>query len=677
MKRQISSAFLSDEEEKKLPRLVGGPPCYEGIPEKWDQAGEEHDSPRNIAESQDEEDPLDAYMEGINKIVREQELEPPVEKSKHEEQMEQVDNVENYISHMKKRIEAGQMEPQSMGMLNFAGDSDEEVYATARIVDRQLLDKGYISYDDDGGINMPSKGEMKLLDPVDHSKIVYRTMNKNCYKEHEETASMSEEMARKLRHDFNIHVSGNNVCNPCIAFGHFMFDERLLSVIRQSEFTEPTDIQKQAVPVALSGRDIVGLAETGGGKTGAFTWPMVVHVHAQRPYYRRGDGPVALIIAPSRELAQQLHSEAKKYCRSYKIKCALIIGGSFKGQQLKELRSSNVEVITATPGRLIALIRSKAIHLRNVSYLVFDEADKMFDLGFEPQVRSICSNIRPDVHLLLFSATFSEKIERLVRDFLKDPVRISIGDPKRAGINIDQKIIVLKDHSDKWDWLLKTLPCLTLKGSVLIFVSRKLDVDALANNLRSQGFCCGALHGDMSQQDRDAVFSEYKARKITILVSTDVAARGIDVKHITSVVNYDAAKNLDSHIHRVGRTGRAKEMGEAYTLLVDEDRLAGDLAVSLKSSDKDIPDDLLKLAMKNNRFRRYKAYMFKVSRHPSKYHQPGQKASYQKRGNALRHPGEHRVPRTFSQRTTEHDYDNSNLVPIGPRNPPGTTPSLP
>lgn len=608
MKRAISSVFLSDGEEGQLP-----PPGKRFTEVKDEFERKEAVKEEPTFEDKGNEDPLDAYMKGIEKVVEEQDMIPNKDESMIEEQMEQVDNVETYINHVnKKMLENWQYEYQMTAKADSDNDSEEEVYATARLVDKKLGDKRLLGFaDDEFSYREIPKQEMKLLDSLDHSKIEYRKILKNFYKEHPETVSMTEQMSSDLRNMFSIHVTGNNICKPCVSFAHFMFDESMMDIIVQSEYTEPTDIQKQAIPEALSGRDIVALAETGGGKTGAFIWPMVVHVKNQKQYYKSGSGPVALILAPSRELAQQIYAEAKKYCRPHHIKCSLVIGGSSKGLQFKELRGSNVEAVIATPGRLIDLVKSKAMHLKNISYLVFDEADKMFDLGFEPQVRSICSNIRPDVHLLLFSATFSPKIEKLVKDYLKDPVFISIGDPKQASSNVKQHIIVLNDHSEKWDWLMNNLPCLTLKGTVLIFVSKKVDVENLVQNLHSQGFSCGGLHGDMSQQDRESVFSDYKSKKITILVSTDVAARGIDIKHISVVLNYDAAKNINSHIHRVGRTGRAKAKGDAYTLLVDEDRLAAELVRSFKSSSQEVPKDLLKLAMKNGRFRKGGKRFFK------------------------------------------------------------------
>lgn len=289
----------------------------------------------------------------------------------------------------------------------------------------------------------------------------------------------------------------------------------------------------------------------------------------------------------------------------HKCRVAAVYGGASKMDQFKELKPGGIEILVGTPGRLIDMVKMKATNFRRVSFLVLDEADRMFDLGFEPQVRSICDNIRPDRQTLLFSATFPKKVEILAREVTTEPVRISIGYVGQANTDITQIIEVLTDDGYKWDWLITRLASFCVEGSVLIFVSRKGGVDELSLNLQQSGFDCGALHGDMMQADRDKMLRDFKNNKFPIMVATDVASRGLDIKAVKTVVNYDIARDIDSHVHRIGRTGRAGEKGTAYTLITKkEDKFAGDLVRNLESSGQVVPSSLMDLAMQNARFRK-------------------------------------------------------------------------
>eukprot|EP00833_Pecoramyces_ruminatium_P014957 jgi/Orpsp1_1/1188989/evm.model.d7180000068681.1 len=247
----------------------------------------------------------------------------------------------------------------------------------------------------------------------------------------------------------------------------------------------------------------------------------------------------------------------------------------------------------------------KATNLRKITYLVLDEADRMLDLGFEPQVRSICNNIRPDRQVLMFSATFPKKIEKLTKDVLHDPVKIHIGNIGASNTDIEQHVIVLQDDTFKWNWLIANLVKFTVEGSVLVFVGRKAGVDELAQNLQQAGFDCLALHGDLVQIERDRILYDFKHEKKKILVCTDVASRGLDIKSVKTVINYDVARDIDSHVHRIGRTGRAGEKGTAYTLITQkEDRFAVDLIKNLEDAHQFVPQELIEVAKKNPRFRR-------------------------------------------------------------------------
>ncbi|KAJ1341224.1 hypothetical protein BSLG_004159 [Batrachochytrium salamandrivorans] len=400
-----------------------------------------------------------------------------------------------------------------------------------------------------------------------------------------------------------MRVFGRNVPSPCIAFAHFGFSDMLLQTIVKHGYSEPTAIQRQAVPIAMSGYDLIGVAQTGSGKTAAFLWPMLIHIMDQ-PELERGDGPIGLVLAPTRELAHQIYLEAKKFARAFRgLRVSVLYGGVGKNEQFKELRA------------------------------VLDEADQMLNLGFEPQVRSICSHIRPDRQTLLFSATFRKRIEYLVRELLSNPIRISIGDVGQSNSDITQIPIVLESDDKKWEWLAAHLPPLGIQGSVLVFVSRKAGVDELAANLcvsmskalQASGTSIqgghvpttastgspfpsqivGALHGDLMQAQRDHVLKDFKSGRSRVLVSTDVAARGLDIKGVKTVINYDVSKDIDAYVHRIGRTGRAGEKGTAYTLItMQEDRFAADLVQLMENGHQAPPEPLVNLAMQNPWFRK-------------------------------------------------------------------------
>ncbi|KAF8948524.1 ATP-dependent RNA helicase ddx42, partial [Haplosporangium bisporale] len=395
-----------------------------------------------VPEPEEEDDPLDAFMAGIdNQVLKE--AEKPSEEKSNRDDFDEEDHVESYMKHMKKKgITIGQGGP--MKDRNEDVDSDEEVYATARAIDN--ASEAQHDPDEYSNYDAPSaKKEITPLPRMDHSKQDYVEIEKCFYEEHEDIARLSEEQVRQVRQDLDMRVSGADVAKPCISFAHFGFEEALMETIRRAGYSEPSGIQRQAMPVALSGRDIIGIAKTGSGKTAAFLLPMIVHIMDQDEL-EKGDGPIGVVLAPTRELADQIYSEAKRFAKAYGLRVAVVYGGASKQDQFKALRAG-VEIVVATPGRLIDMIKMKATNFRRTSFLVLDEADRVFDLGFEPQVRSICDNIRPDRQTLLFSATFQKRVERLAREVMSDPVRISIGNVGQINSDVTQVIEILKDDS--------------------------------------------------------------------------------------------------------------------------------------------------------------------------------------------------------------------------------------
>ena len=299
-----------------------------------------------------------------------------------------------------------------------------------------------IDYDADGNPIVPDKDKhIDPLPPIDHSEIKYHKFEKNFYEEHNDISSLSNIQAIDLMHKLNVKVSGPSPPRPVTSFAHFGFDDQLMKSIRKSEFSQPTSIQAVGIPGLLSGRDVIGIAQTGSGKTAAFLWPMLVHIMDQ-PELRKGEGPIALILVPTRELALQIYSETKKYGKVYNITSVCAYGGGNKYEQGKSFESG-AEIAIATPGRMIDMIKMKMTNLERVTYLVLDEADRMFDMGFEPQVRSICNHVRPDRQCSLFSATFKKKIEKLARDVLTDPIKVVQGDVGVASENVTQIVKVI------------------------------------------------------------------------------------------------------------------------------------------------------------------------------------------------------------------------------------------
>jgi len=372
---------------------------------------------------------------------------------------------------------------------------------------------------------------------------------------------MAQQDVDDWRRRHEITVFGTNVPKPVRTFEEASVPEFMLNEILKAGFTEPTAIQSQGWPMALSGRDMVGIAQTGSGKTLSFLVPAVVHIVAQ-PELKRGDGPIALILAPTRELAVQIQGECVKFGSSTGVKSTCVYGGVPKYTQMGDLRNG-VEVVVATPGRMIDMLEAGVTNCRRVTYLVLDEADRMLDMGFEPQIRSIVSQVRPDRQTLLWSATWPKEVQTLAKDFLNaDFIQVNIGSlDLQANKHIQQIVEVVQDEREKNDRLFRYLREVVGMARTIIFVDTKKMADSLCRQLRQSGINALAVHGDKSQQERDYVVNEFKAGRAPIMIATDVASRGLDVKEIAYVINYDMPGDIESYIHRIGRTGRKNQTG--------------------------------------------------------------------------------------------------------------------
>nr|XP_020649633.1 ATP-dependent RNA helicase DDX42 isoform X1 [Pogona vitticeps] len=551
------------------------------------------------------------YIPAENSPTRQQFHSKPPDSDSEDDPLEAfMAEVEDQAARDMKRLEDKDKERKNTKGIrdDIEEEDDQEAYfrymaenPNAGVVQEEEEDN--LEYDSDGNPIAPSKKIIDPLPPIDHSEIEYPPFEKNFYIEHEEITSLTPQQVVELRHKLNLRVSGAAPPRPGSSFAHFGFDEQLMHQIRKSEYTQPTPIQCQGIPVALSGRDMIGIAKTGSGKTAAFIWPMLIHIMDQKEL-EPGDGPIAVIVCPTRELCQQIHAECKRFGKAYNLRSVAVYGGGSMWEQAKALQEG-AEIVVCTPGRLIDHVKKKATNLQRVTYLVFDEADRMFDMGFEYQVRSIASHVRPERQTLLFSATFRKKIEKLARDILIDPIRVVQGDIGEANEDITQIVEIFSSGPNKWNWLTGRLVEFTSSGSVLLFVTKKANAEELANNLKQEGHDLGLLHGDMDQSERNKVISDFKKGVFPVLVATDVAARGLDIPSIKTVINYDVARDIDTHTHRIGRTGRAGEKGVAYTLLTHKDsNFAGDLVRNLEGANQHVSKELLDLAMQNAWFRK-------------------------------------------------------------------------
>src|SRR6476660_7869866 len=353
-----------------------------------------------------------------------------------------------------------------------------------------------------------------------------------------------------------------------MTFADLGLSDELLRAVADSGYGEPTPIQRAVIPSVLMGKDLVGIAQTGTGKTAGFVLPMIdILAHGRS----RALMPRSMTLEPTRELAMQVAENFEKYGKYHKLSMALLIGGVSMGDQMKAL-GGGVDVLIATPGRLMDLFGRGKILLTGCELLVIDEADRMLDMGFIPDIEEICSKLPKNRQTLLFSATMPPPIQKLAAKFLQDPKRVEVARPATANVNIEQRLVQVRADKKK-DALRDILSHEEFKNAI-VFANRKTTVRELASSLKRAGFAVGQIQGDMDQSDRIAEFDRFKNDEITILVASDVAARGLDVKGVSHVINFDVPWQPDDYIHRIGRTGRAGMKGIAITLATREDNEA-------------------------------------------------------------------------------------------------------
>ncbi|MBR0552391.1 DEAD/DEAH box helicase [Stakelama marina] len=348
-------------------------------------------------------------------------------------------------------------------------------------------------------------------------------------------------------------------------FADLGLSDELLHAVSEAGYTEPTPIQANAIPSVLMMKDVIGVAQTGTGKTASFVLPMIdILAHGRR----RARMPRSLILEPTRELAAQVAENFEKYGKHHNLEMALLIGGVSMGDQVKALEKG-VDVLIATPGRLMDLFERGNILLTGCSLLVIDEADRMLDMGFIPDIENICTKLPKQRQTLLFSATMPPPIKKLADKFLENPKTIEVARPATTATNIKQYLVPVR--SDKKRATLRTLLRQDDVRTAIIFANRKTTVRELNKSLKRSGFKSGEIHGDMDQSARLAELDLFKKGEVNILAASDVAARGLDIKGVSHVFNFDAPWHPDDYVHRIGRTGRAGASGVAYTFVTGED----------------------------------------------------------------------------------------------------------
>uniref|UniRef100_A0A803V9X4 Probable ATP-dependent RNA helicase DDX46 n=1 Tax=Ficedula albicollis TaxID=59894 RepID=A0A803V9X4_FICAL len=439
--------------------------------------------------------------------------------------------------------------------------------------------------------------QRKLLEPVDHGKIEYEPFRKNFYVEVPELAKMTQEEVNVYRLELEgITVKGKGCPKPIKTWVQCGISMKILTALKKHGYEKPTPIQTQAIPAIMNGRDLIGIAKTGSGKTIAFLLPMFRHIMDQRAL-EEGEGPIAVIMTPTRELALQITKECKKFSKTLGLRVVCVYGGTGISEQIAELKRG-AEIIVCTPGRMIDMLAAnngRVTNLRRVTYVVLDEADRMFDMGFEPQVMRIVDNVRPDRQTVMFSATFPRAMEALARRILSKPIEVQVGGRSVVCSDVEQHVIVIEEEN-KFLKLLELLGHYQEKGSVIIFVDKQEHADGLLKDLMRASYPCLSLHGGIDQYDRDSIINDFKNGTCKLLVATSVAARGLDVKQLMLVVNYSCPNHYEDYVHRAGRTGRAGNKGYAYTFITeDQARYAGDIIKALELSGNPIPADLEKL----------------------------------------------------------------------------------
>ena len=593
----VLTLFLSKIQEDVKPKEV----------KKWSLEEDDEDEDDvdangvNGDEGDGELDPLDAYMSEVSKEVRKIKgglnmknskyrvgIKPKSDANKSDTNNSETSKKKGLVimtGVAKKKPESKTKKPevmeQNQDALEYSSEEEKE------------------GLDDLNG-KLKEKGKKDLV-KIDHSGVEYQPFRKDFYFEVPELAKMSDAEVEEYRCEMEgIKVKGKNVPKPIKNWPQCGVSSKILHLLKKYSYDKPTPIQAQAIPVCMSGRDMIGIAKTGSGKTLAFLLPLFRHIADQEPL-EEGDGPIAIIMTPTRELCLQIGKECRKFVKAIDARAVCVYGGTGISEQIAELKRG-AEIIVCTPGRMIDMLAAnsgKVTNLRRITYIVLDEADRMFDMGFEPQVMRVMDNCRPDRQTVMFSATFPRQMEGLARRILMKPVEVQVGGRSVVSNEIEQNVEVVEEDQ-KFLKLLEVLGRYVDLGSCLVFVDKQEHADGLLKDLMNASYTsCASLHGGIDQYDRDSTITSFKQGKVQILVATSVAARGLDVKNLVLVVNYDCPNHYEDYVHRVGRTGRAGNQGYSYTFITPEqDWYSGEIIKALELSESLVKQDLRDLFTK-------------------------------------------------------------------------------
>lgn len=418
-------------------------------------------------------------------------------------------------------------------------------------------------------------------------------VHKNFYTESSVTAVRTQFEIKKFLDANTITITGGNKKNPILNFSEAHFPCHIQNKLMSLGFAKPTSIQSICWPYAQSGNDLIGIAKTGSGKTLGFLLPALVHVEMLIGQSNRYD-PIAVIMLPTRELAQQVSEVVQSFTENSNIKFTCVYGGESRWHQISRLERG-CDVLIATPGRLIDFLESGKVKLSACTYLVLDEADRMLDMGFEPQIRKILKYIRPDRQTLMWSATWPEKIRKLASDFLRDPIHFQVGSSEvSANHNITQHIWVCKEN-EKYQQLLNLMKEImkTNDNKTIVFIETKRKCQQVADDLYYDRFEVSCIHGGKSQEERTYAIKSFRDGQTPVLVATDVASRGLDVHDVRYVINFDFPGNIESYVQRIGRTARAGQKGTSHSFFMRKDgKNATSLIKVLKEAKQNVNPEL-------------------------------------------------------------------------------------
>jgi len=470
--------------------------------------------------------------------------------------------------------------------------------------------------------------EKPKMDPLDPFKRSGNRKGKETMHWSEKPLNeMSDRDWRIMREDYQIHVKGNCIPYPCRNWDELALPRELRETISRVDYKNPSPIQMQAIPIGLKQHDIIGVAETGSGKTAAFIIPLAVYLLKQPESRLKScseDGPLAVIMAPTRELAEQIGKEASKLMSnlSFEVRTTVVVGGVAVQAQINELRKGS-HVVVATPGRLIDCLEHRYVVFNQCNYLVLDEADTMIDMGFEPQVDAVLRSMQCTQKAdneeevvrqeklasegkalvrvtIMFTATMPPEVEKLAQRYMRFPAIVRIGDSETGkNRNIKQEVYLCPSEEAKPNKLVQLAK--TTAPPIIVFVNSKIACEDVAKILFQNRFRCTTLHSGKSQDLRETSLDGFKSGKYDILVATDVAGRGLDIANVTHVINYEMAKEIDRYSHRIGRTGRAGKTGLASTLLTEKDKPVLEALIKyLRSTNSNVPKEIEKLVKIEN-----------------------------------------------------------------------------